>query len=546
MADQDASAGALESESTEFGEAPEALFRGLLEFAPDAIVIVDGTGRIRLVNSQAEKMFGYDRGELVGEPIEILLPDRSRAGHAVRRVLYIAEPRTRPMGAGLDLAGRRRDGSEFPVEISLSPLETADGLLVTSVIRDISERRRTERELESRAEQQAIVVELGMRALLGTDLALVMVEIVDQVARQLAADYTAILTLSRDKASFHLEAGYGWPEGCFGKPVLDAGNSSHAGFVLLSDSPLNVLDLGTESRFQPAPLLAERGVVSVAAVPIYVQNQAYGVLEVEATRARTFTRDDMNFLQATANVLSAAIERSRGERLQRERDFLRAEKLSAVGQIAAGVAHELRNPLTSIKGLIQVNRKEAEARGSDVEDFRIIEREVRRMERTLQTFLDFARPPQPDRRRQELAPIVERTLALVRGRVEKQGVAIEVARPASPVVADVDADQIQQLLLNLALNSLDVMPHGGALHVEIRSASPSLVEIEVRDTGPGIQPTLLPRIFEPFVSGKEAGVGLGLAVSRRIAEDHGGWLTAGGACDGGARFTLGLPCRPAE
>lgn len=548
MADLDVNEGTFRSAPPGPGAAtpaaPDALFRGLLEFAPDAIVVVDGVGGIRLINSQAEKMFGYDRGELVGKPIEILLPDRFGAAHSGHRGRYMAEPRTRPMGAGLDLAARHRDGTEIPVEISLSPLETADGLLVTSVIRDVSERKRAEREREARARQQSIVVELGRRALLGTDLAMVMSEVVDQVGRMFAADYASVLTLTPDKGAFRLEAGYGWAQGCVGEAVLEAGAASHAGYAILSDSPLNAPDLGSESRFPPVPLLVERGVASVAAVSLYVQNQAYGVLEVETTRARNFTQDDMNFLQATANVLSAAIERGRGERLQRERDFLRAEQMSAVGQVAAGVAHELRNPLTSIKGLIQVNRKEAEAQGVGAEDFRIIEEEIRRMERTLQAFLDFARPPEPERRRQDLAPIADRTLALVRGRAEKQGVTLEVFQPNSPVVADVDADQIQQLLLNLALNSLDVMSHGGTLGIEIRCAGPGLVQVVVRDTGPGVEPSLLPRVFEPFVSGKENGVGLGLAVSRRIAEDHGGSLSAGSGAVGGARFTLWLPSRP--
>jgi PAS domain S-box-containing protein len=120
----------------------DALFQSLLESAPDAIVIVSSDGRIAIVNSQAARLFGYERAELQGQPIELLLPDRLRSRHRQHRTIYVAEPHTRPMGIGLDLAARRRDGSEFPVEISLSPLETEDGLLITSVIRDIGERKR--------------------------------------------------------------------------------------------------------------------------------------------------------------------------------------------------------------------------------------------------------------------------------------------------------------------------------------------------------------------------------------------------------------------
>ena len=127
-----------------------ARFRELLESMPDGIVIVNATGRIVLANSQAEELFGYARGELRGEPIETLLPARFRTGHVAHRSNYFTQPRRRAMGAMLELYGLRRDGSEFPVEISLSPLETEDGTLVSSAIRDITERKRFEQTLQEK------------------------------------------------------------------------------------------------------------------------------------------------------------------------------------------------------------------------------------------------------------------------------------------------------------------------------------------------------------------------------------------------------------
>ena len=129
----------------------ESVFRQFVELAPDAILVADGDGRILLVNQEAEKMFGYLRQDLFGRSIEILLPPRFRGDHADHRAGYIAHPRTRPMGAGLELAGQRKDGTEFPVEISLAPMHAGDAIFVTSIVRDITEQKRADQILRKQA-----------------------------------------------------------------------------------------------------------------------------------------------------------------------------------------------------------------------------------------------------------------------------------------------------------------------------------------------------------------------------------------------------------
>jgi two-component system sensor histidine kinase HydH len=167
------------------------------------------------------------------------------------------------------------------------------------------------------------------------------------------------------------------------------------------------------------------------------------------------------------------------------------------------------------------------------------------MERSLQNFLDFARPPKPDRRHMDLTEVIQQTLALIGGRARKQHVEVRFTPRVVPVFVDADAEQLQQVLVNLTLNALDVMPRGGVLEVELAQADTpdgrSWVEVRVMDSGPGITLDMAPRLFQPFVSSKVTGLGLGLVISRRIADSHGGALEAGNRPEGGAHFTLRLP-----
>jgi PAS domain S-box-containing protein len=147
----------------------EETFRALLEAAPDAMVIVDHKGSIVLINSQAELMFGYRRDELLGQPVETLIPRRFTQRHTVHRQSYSDSPAVRPMGSGLDLYGLKKDGTEFPVEVSLSPLKTPDGMLVSSTIRDISDRKTAQEALRASEARFSGILDIAQDAIISVD-----------------------------------------------------------------------------------------------------------------------------------------------------------------------------------------------------------------------------------------------------------------------------------------------------------------------------------------------------------------------------------------
>jgi PAS domain S-box-containing protein len=513
----------------------EAFFQRLVRFAPDAL-IVTRQGRIVLANEQAQELFGYRQDEMIDRGLEILFPQACCSSLAER----VPDPARAPKGEDLRLIGLRKDGSEFPAATRLRQVEAGGESLLLLAIRDSTWCSQSEAGLNARVRQQALVAELGHRALVGIALDQLMNEAVILVSSQLAVECCNVLELLPDGRVL-FQAGVGWGQALVGQAATEAQSAIPAAQVLRTQAPVVVEDLRTDGRFPDAALLHELGVVSSLNVPLYGHERPFGVLGAHTARRRRFTEEDLHFVQSVANILSAAIERKWLEQRQHEQHLHRAEQMMAIGQVAAGVAHELRNPLTSIKGLVQVNLREARVRGLPAEDLAVIEHEIRRMERTLQTFLDFARPPKPERRRLDPAVVVERVFAVVAGRAKKQGVSLRLTKPEAPVRLDADQDQLQQLLLNLILNSLDAMPQGGLIEVELRPPRDGVVELQVRDNGPGIPAHILPKVFETFVSSKETGVGLGVPVSKRIAEDHGGSLSAYNLAEGGACFVLRLP-----
>jgi signal transduction histidine kinase len=259
-----------------------------------------------------------------------------------------------------------------------------------------------------------------------------------------------------------------------------------------------------------------------------------GTVELQAGRDLDSLHSQLDFILERVRALV--------EKLQhQQREIIRSEQLAMVGKLASSLAHEIRNPLTAMKWLIEGAARSYPEEPLSLDDIRVLQSEIERMEGTVQGMLDFVRPAKPKRTDCDLREIIRQVVELTRARKRQLGVNCRLDLPAEPVIANVDPAQMKSVLVNLLLNALDAMPRGGSLTLRLQRGPGSEVRLTVDDTGGGIAPEVLDRLFVPFTSTKANGTGLGLSVARKIVEEHGGRLSAENRSEGGARFMVSLP-----
>jgi signal transduction histidine kinase len=330
------------------------------------------------------------------------------------------------------------------------------------------------------------------------------------------------------------------------------------GRVWQNEKALWIADVAKEPATVGHSFSGADNILAALAFPIMVRNEVLGVVEFVSTKVRTPDDDVLKMVQAISGEIGQFAERMRTEAALRESEehlrnqaqqleqqLLASGRLVAVGELTASMAHEFNNPLGIILGFAQGLLESMDASDPNTAHVRIIAEEAKRCEKLVQELLEFGRPKSADFIGTDVEAIIERTISLVQPHAAKNKVETTIQLAAQLPQMYADPQQLQQVLLNLSLNAVDAMPNGGTLSIGASFDAAEGIVVTVADTGSGIDPEVLPRIFQPFfTSKKRRGLGLGLPICDRIVKAHGGRITVESRRGHGTTFKIYLPLVP--
>jgi PAS domain S-box-containing protein len=538
----------LEACRREFQSVQERYNR-LIESAPDATVFINREGKIVLINAQLEKLFGYAETEVLGKDLEILIPERFRQMHRKNIAGYFSNPRIRPMGSNLEISALKKDGTEFPADISLSPLQIDGELLATGAIRDITERKRAENQIERNYHIQKVISAVLKVSLEPISIAEQMDRILDLILSipglalksrgyiYLTEDEPDVLVLKAPSKILDSEL-----SPCrrisFGECLC--GKAASTCTMVFAECLDDRHDIRSPDEFPHGHYC----------VPIVFRGKALGVINLFVSEGHTRKEEEEEFLTAIASSLASVVERHQTE-MEKHRlmeQLAEAEKLSALGRITANVADEIRNPLTSVGGFARRLQKKVVEGTKEREYTDFIIAEVARLEGILRNVITFSMGASPRKQEFNVNEVIREALRPFEEQCREQAIIIERHLGEIPPV-DGDREQVREAIENVVSNAIDAMPAGGRLAVTTAKEEAKgrpYVTVRIKDTGKGIEEENLNKIFEPFFTTKVAvkGTGLGLSITRKIVTEHGGFIKIDTKVGIGSTLSLYFPYKP--
>ncbi len=550
---------------TERKRAEEGLARlaAIVESTDDAILSRTLDGAITTWNRGAERLYGYPADEVLGRHVSALVPpDRQH------ELEHITERMTRgERMEHFETVRLRKDGTQVDVSISLSPVKDAAGrvVAVATIARDISERRRVEterarlleQERAARAEAEAAVA-IVRRVQAVTDAALAHLSLpdlldalLDRMRELLTADTAAVLLLDADDASLVVRAAKGLEEEVEQGVRVPVGQG-FAGRIAAERRSITVEHLDRADVFSPT--LREKGVRSLLGAPLLVEGRVLGVVHVGTLSPRRFSDSDVRLLQLVADRMALAIDQARLYEAERRARAEAEEAVAARDRFLSVAAHELRTPVTVVKGLAQLLARPPRTNVADADRrARLLSQLAEASDRLAaltEDLLDVSRlrlgqlPLRP--RPLDLAVVVRTVVERHRDALDgHHALEVAVGEETRPVPAD--PDRMEQVLDNLLDNAIKYSPDGGRVEVAVQPDGNGVL-IRVRDEGIGLPPGAVEAIFEPFGRAANAtranlpGLGLGLHICRSIVQQHGGRIWAESAGEGqGTTLSVWLP-----
>ena len=521
-------------------------YEKLLDSTPDAMLFVNTRNKIILVNAQFERLFGYSQKEIIGRTLDILVPDRYRTLHRKFVNNFFRDPKVRLMGSHFEIYARKGDGKEFPADISLSPLQTDEELLVTAAVRDITRRKEVEEQVELNYAVQKVINAMLSVSLQPIPLAQQFDRILDLILNvpNLSLQSKGAIFLKDPNAEMlHVKAQRGFtrkaPLPCTEIPVGHClcGKAAETARLIYAEDMDQAHEVHLEGMFPHGHYC----------VPILSGKNLYGMLNIYLKRGHKRNSREEDFLTAVASTLATIIERDKAETEKKnlQHQLSQAEKLAALGRFTANIAHEIRNPLTSVGGFARRLGKVIPANSKEKDYAEIIIAEVTRLEKTLKNILSFSKETSPNLTENDLAEVIGKSLPLLEALFKEKSITVIRSLAYIPRFS-FDRDLIIEALENIFINAIDSMTNGGTLTVftglDGESGSQKAV-IKISDTGTGISKDRMKLIFEPFYTTKpsEKGTGLGLSITRKIMELLGGGVQIQSEEGEGTTVILTLP-----